>query len=90
MIDLRPHIVSVQMIEQLQVDLNERSTFHVNINNQISQESKARMAKIAELEQASADDQQRVSSRKIVLFLRLFVACRRRISNGRFTIYKAS
>ena len=78
------------MIEQLQVDLNERSTLHVNINNQISQESKARMAKIAELEQALADDQQRVSLREIFLFLRLVVVCRKRISNGRSTICKAN
>ncbi|CAF1406211.1 unnamed protein product [Adineta steineri] len=46
-------------IEQVQSDLTERSALHVNINNQLSQENKARITKIADLEQALSQEQQR-------------------------------
>ncbi|CAF3649586.1 unnamed protein product [Rotaria sp. Silwood1] len=48
-----------QFLEQMQNDLTERSTLHVNINNQLSQENKGRIAKIAELEQALSQEQKR-------------------------------
>ncbi|CAF0987761.1 unnamed protein product [Rotaria sordida] len=46
-------------LEQMQHDLTERSVLHVNINNQLSQENKGRIAKIAELEQALSQEQKR-------------------------------
>ncbi|UJR30108.1 hypothetical protein I4U23_017649 [Adineta vaga] len=46
-------------IEQVQNDLTERSALHVNINNQLSQENKARMTKISDLEQALSHEQHR-------------------------------
>ncbi|CAF1316645.1 unnamed protein product, partial [Adineta ricciae] len=46
-----------QFIEQVQSDLTERSALHVNINNQLAQENKARMTKISDLEHAIAQEQ---------------------------------
>ncbi|CAF2069885.1 unnamed protein product [Rotaria magnacalcarata] len=48
----------INFIEQLQSDLNERSALHLTINNQLTQENKAKMAKINELEQALLQEQQ--------------------------------
>ncbi|CAF4196048.1 unnamed protein product [Rotaria sp. Silwood2] len=48
-------------LEQMQNDLTERSTLHVNINNHLAQENKGRIAKIAELEQALSQEQKRKS-----------------------------
>ncbi|UJR16375.1 hypothetical protein I4U23_003278 [Adineta vaga] len=45
-------------IEQIQIDLAERSTLFVTINNQLSQENKMKAMKINELEQALSDEQQ--------------------------------
>ncbi|CAF4644337.1 unnamed protein product [Rotaria socialis] len=46
-------------LKQIQNDLTERSALHININNQLSQENKGRIAKIAELEQAVSEEQKR-------------------------------
>ncbi|CAF1029279.1 unnamed protein product, partial [Rotaria sordida] len=45
-------------IEQVQNDLSERSALHLSINNQLTQENKLKMTKIAELEQALSQGQQ--------------------------------
>lgn len=44
----------------MQHDLSERSALHVNISNQLTQENKGRMTKIAELEQALSQEQKNV------------------------------
>ena len=53
--------IKFQFIEQIQKDLTERSTLHISINNQLSQENKTRMTRITELEQALSQEEQRVS-----------------------------
>ncbi|CAF3919472.1 unnamed protein product [Rotaria magnacalcarata] len=68
-------------LEQIQKDLTERSALHININNQLSQENKGRIAKITELEQTVSQEQKRnVELQRTVQYLELEVMKSRAIA----------